>query len=174
MKIKHTSVLKALYFSLLLPTYLLTLEKKVCLNSYPRLAAILNDSDNSFPHISLINRYLDSSMNNTSPLFTYSNDQRSYITLGLYRFFTSKEPNQEESKHIQEQNQCIFEANNAFNIAFLYPHTWNINVNTSTNDTCNRLETALWWDYYLNKIPFVQSILNFIKGINKLNKLHEL
>lgn len=167
MCINHNGILKIIYLGVLLPTYVLTLEK-VCLIPYPRLTTILNNNNNSAEQTNIINQYLNISQGNNQQTFIYSDHQKSYITLGLYLFLNAKNPN-----FGLEKNQCISEANQSFNQAFKHPNTFNINLNTPINDVCRTLENALWWDYYLNKIPFIKDMLQFVYQIRNINKYHD-
>lgn len=157
---KYILILKILYCSLLIPLHLLSSEK-VYLIAYPKLVTVLNNNEHSMVHISVINRYLQIPMVQETQL-TFSNNQSSDITLGLYLFFKAKEPTSEQSQYIVESNQ-------AFNQAFKPINPFNIDVNISTNDLCNTLENALWWNNCLKKIPFMEFFLNFIYQARKIN-----
>jgi hypothetical protein len=58
-------------------------------------------------------------------------------------------------------------------MVFPYSTSFNFSSTAAINDVCKKLDNALWWDYYLKKIPFMQTILNFISQRNRLNKFYD-
>ncbi|HTM06342.1 MAG TPA: hypothetical protein VL201_03810 [Patescibacteria group bacterium] len=151
---------KNMFFIIVLPLSTFSSEK-FYLTTYPNLKAMLENVDNcSSTHITCINQYIAIPKQKVST--RHNNEQKNNIILGLYLFSASAIPTEKAS--------YIFEANKAFTMAFPYSSSFNFSSNSTINDVCNKLENALWWDYYVKKIPFVQSILHFMRQIGDVNK----